>query len=118
MSEDRNPRQSMSVKFPAALALTVGDKQVEWGGIELCGYLMDTQPQFNMDAAGLRAGARIEIALTGKTNTDPLTIEWRDLELLQKAADKPRNGYPVQPARRALPYVDALNDATESGPAA
>ena len=112
---NRNPRQLMRVEFPSPLKDNDHPDR-EFGGIELIGYLMNTQPQFTMDKAGLQSAMRLEIAMRQKTNLTPLLIEWRDLQLLISAAAKPRNGYPIQPALACLPFINAFDVATEHVP--
>ena len=110
--EDRNPRQWMEIDVVETIPFNsideTGDKSKgRYGLIQLVSYLISTQPQFTLDLEGLRSGVRIEIALRGKTNDDALHLEWQEIERLQAAAKKPRNGYQVSPPLLVLPMVEA-----------
>jgi len=121
MSKDeakRNIRQLMLVQFPPPVSgdaelPTGGSVDQEWGGIQLLIYCKRTQPQFTSDREGLDACTRINIAVDGKKNDDPIYLEWQDLWRLLSALDKPRNGYPIHPPERCIPFIEALEDAEE-----
>jgi hypothetical protein len=104
--------QLMRVEFPTPLK----DGDLEWGGINLIAYLMDTQPQFETTKQDLRSSGRLDTALRGHTNKDVLFIELRDLKRLIEATEKPRNGWPIKPPRAALPFVEALELAKPATP--
>jgi hypothetical protein len=106
----RDDRQLMQVEPPEPLRDKAGQ---EFGMLNFVDYLINTQPQFNSDKPGLQSSTRIEVAMTGRKQDSPLRFEWRDLERIIEAAEKPRNGYPIGPARKILPFIDSLECAIE-----
>ena len=77
--------------------------------------LIDSDRQFVSDAAGLKASLRIEEALEKADRF--LQLEESDWSRLRQASDTPTAGFPLQPARRLLPFINAIQNASEKQPA-
>ena len=106
---ERNPRQLMELRFPDALK--IGDKM--FGGIEFLDWIARTQPQFSTTMNGLQAIARLQLAVKGKENGQPLHVEWRDVQLCREAVEQPKDGFPLTPPIENLRFCEALDDAEE-----
>lgn len=113
------------------------DTRTEFGVPELLTWLIDSEPAFNSDGVGIRAGARIESAIlewrskdelpeivttstataielaTGCGEIPSLRLDTADWELVSKHIEKPKGPYPVTPARRLRPHIDAIAAAKE-----
>lgn len=81
--------------------------------------IVDSQEEANKDAAGLRAGARIDAALADDPRVanpaaqDCVLLEEHDWQLLKRTVEAPTKGYPINPARKLLPFINAICDASE-----
>ncbi len=104
-------------------ALKVGDQT--FGLPDLLEFLINTDDQFNADGAGIRSGVRVETAIAAFRAGpigDPLPLEDQDWERAKNAAEKPTmrgqpGMYPIQPARKVTPFVDAIANAKTQAPA-
>jgi hypothetical protein len=78
-------------------------------------WLLNTDREFNIDGVSIRSAMRIENALNASTSDDEaatVQLDEQDWERLKRAAESPsQGGYPVQPARGALPWIDAITGA-------
>lgn len=117
--------KTMQVEQPESIVVDEGQEtERKFGLRDLIRFLIDTQPQFNNDGPGIRASWRIEREILDDTKDEgaPFQFQDRDLKLLCDAAEKPRTGmdrlgqqipaYPIRPARRLHPFVNALQSAT------
>ena len=73
-------------------------------------WLLNSDREFNTDGVSIRSAMRIENAL--KDAGHEVKLDEQDWERLKRAAESPsQGGYPVQPARGALPWIDAILSA-------
>ena len=78
-------------------------------------WLLNTDREFNTDGVSIRSAMRIENALNASDSNEEapmVQLDEQDWERLKRAAEAPsQGGYPVQPARGALPWIDAIVSA-------
>jgi hypothetical protein len=104
-----------SIKYPEALQMTLDGNPVVYGLDNYIVYLLDTCPEFNSAAKGIRAGARIESCIRniGKDSKDLcLVLDADDADLLMQVCEEPSKGFPFLPARPLLRFIDAIKDAS------
>lgn len=111
------------ITLPAPLRLgpepegDAADTRPEFGVPELLAWAVNNEPAFNRDGPGIRAGARIEAALATWAATDPhpatLRIDAAAWKIASEVLETPTAGYPITPARRLLPFLDAIATARE-----
>lgn len=118
-----------SIVIPAPVQLTIpqpGSEQpqtVAFGIRDLIVWALDTDPSFSSGSKALRQAARIEAAIRAlPASATELILDDEDVTALQAALDAPSKGYPISPARRLLPLIDAVAQAqpytTATAPAA
>ena len=114
-----------SIVIPAPIQLTLsqpGSEQpqtVAFGLRDLIVWALDSEPTFSASAKALRQSARIEAALRALSESSTeLVLDDEDVTALQSALDAPSKGYPISPARRLLPLVDAIANAAAYTPSA
>ena len=107
-----------SVIIPAPVQLTIpqpGSEQpqtVAFGLRDLIVWALDTDPSFSSGSKALRQAARIEAAIRALSESaTELVLDDEDVTALQSALDAPSKGYPISPARRLLPLIDAISNA-------
>lgn len=85
-----------------------------FGPADLVRWLLDSDKRFVSDAPGIRAAVRIETQLAKADRF--LALEDGDWVKLKEAAESPSVGYPLSPARRLAPFLDAISNAGERQP--
>jgi len=90
----------------------------------LIGYCITHDTRFNSSGAGIRASARMEAVLLAdeKGSAPWYRFSEGDWKLLCEALESPQpmpgsHAFPVMPARRLLPMIDAILGAGENEPA-
>lgn len=92
-----------------AIQIGSGDDASAMTFTDFVRWTLGTHPSFNSDGQGIRASVRIEsqLAAGGKK----LTLDAEDYDRLRSAADSPQGGYPIRPASRLVPFLDAIEGA-------
>lgn len=87
---------------------------------EFLNHFLNTDYRFNDGGPGIRASARIDAAVADTLPGDPVELRKDDLDLIVKVLEEPMAsvqgqkiaiGYPVRPARRVAPYLEAISEA-------
>ena len=115
-----------SIVIPAPIQLTLsqpGSEQpqtVAFDLRDLIVWALDSEPAFSASAKALRQSARIEAALRALPGNSSglLILDDEDVTVIQSAVDAPSKGYPINPARRLLPFIDAIANAKPYTPPA
>jgi hypothetical protein len=81
---------------------------VEFTFAKFVTYLLNSCKEFDGDAAGLRAGVRIEEAVGSGAEVALREDDWQKLKA---CATNPGVPYPCNPARAVVPYIDAIENA-------
>lgn len=92
------------------VSLPVGDGQPELDFRRFAKWLVTTHPRYNTDADGIRAAARLDRLLDDEALAE-IVLDTDDWQRLRDAAEKPHGGYPIRPAHRMLPIVEAIVEA-------
>lgn len=85
--------------------IQIGTEGATFSFDQFVGFLINTDARFNSDGAGIRSSVRIEAALKAEGD---LRLEDEDQARLTAVANAPSGGYPTQPARSCLPFVEAI----------
>jgi hypothetical protein len=97
---------------PEALKLGDGDDAEQMRFIDFIRWSLATHPLFNQEVNGCRSALRIEAEVKKvEAGSDRLAIELDDFNRLRKAVESPHGGYPIRPALRMMPFVDAVCEA-------
>lgn len=103
-----------TIAVPELVIVISEDQKMDFAGF--IRWTIATHPNFNQDAAGIRAAARLERKFEYITGTEPpksFDLDAEDLQRLRVAVENPQGGYPIRPAHRMLPFVDAVVDAQQ-----
>lgn len=77
-------------------------------------WLLATSQQYNTDSHGIRAAVRLEGHIEAiEMGADLFVLDNEDWNRLKSAIEAPVGGYPIRPASRMLPFVDAVVDAKD-----
>lgn len=108
-----------------------GIELIDWSFERVAQWVVDNHPSFNRTGPGIRQGATILAAIQGCNPLDLRQIKRTDCQALLNALNEPAAGYlppfthrdasgsvlPVSvPARRFLPYLDAVEAALAGNP--
>jgi hypothetical protein len=124
---------SRIITIPENIQISIANVGV-WSFYISCHHIVDTNTIFNKDGIGIRAGAKILLALENKLPGEEIELSDIEWKLLNEAFEKPEHGYiiPVSiketkeeldgtttdiekelniPNRMFLTYIDAVADA-------
>ena len=98
-----------------ALTLVLGEETRTFGFKDLVLWALNSDTRFNQDGPGIKSSIRIELALE-KAETE-VTLKAEDHSRLAEALGSPSSigggrGYPISPARKLAPFIDAVEHAT------
>jgi hypothetical protein len=113
---------SDKIKVTLTVELPDGSKkseEIELSALEVYAYLSDSDNEFNSDLKGTKSSMRIDTAIRNakKESLSYLVLEEEDWKRLKNAAEKPSAGYPIRPAKRIQPFIEAVINASDSPPA-
>lgn len=74
-------------------------------------WLVESQPAYNMNAVGARAGYRLMRLMENRPET--ITLDMEDWTILKDTIESPEKGYPVRPAQGLTPMIDAVTNASD-----
>lgn len=72
-------------------------------------WAINTAPAFNNSGVGIRSAVRIERAADEANGV--IRLDDEDYDRLLAVVKKPDAGYPINPARVVLPFLDAIEGA-------
>lgn len=103
----------MTIVAPSeVLKLGGGEDADQMRFIDFIRWSLATHPVFNHDANGCRSAVRIEAQMKRvEAGSNSFVVEFEDFNRLRKAVESPHGGYPVRPALRMMPFVDAVCEA-------
>ena len=118
------------ITIPENANIQIGD--TPWSFANCVRHVVDSDPRFNENGVGIRAGVRILAQLQDKNTGDVITLDEGDWKMLHEAMEQPKNGLipPLSlsksdgtsepltvPGRMFLQYLDCLRpEATEEKP--
>ncbi len=101
-----------TIAVPELVITITEDQKMDFVGF--IRWTIATHANYSQDAAGIRAASRLERKFEYVVGTEPpknFDLDAEDLQRLRVAVENPQGGYPIRPAHKMLPFVDAVVDA-------
>jgi len=97
-----------TISVPNLVITITEDQKMDFVGF--IRWTIATHSNYSQDAAGIRAASRLERKFE---NEHPISfdVDAEDLQRLRVAVENPQGGYPIRPAFKMLPFVEAVVDA-------
>jgi hypothetical protein len=102
----------LAIKVPTETIQLSGEKQDSMSFAGFIRWTLATHSNFNSDASGIRASARLERHIEKAEMPEEILLDEEDWQRLRVAVENPQGGYPIRPGSRLLPFVDAITSAT------
>jgi hypothetical protein len=103
-----------TITVPELVIIITEDQKMDFAGF--IRWTLATHASYNHDAAGIRAAVRLERKFEYIIGTEPtksFDLDAEDLQRLRVAVENPLGGYPIRPAHKMLPFVEAVVDAKQ-----
>jgi len=94
-----------TITVPDLVIEITDDQKMDFAGF--IRWTVATHTKYNSDAAGIRSAARLERKFEHNRPTS-FDIDAEDWNRLVVAAENPLGGYPIRPAYKLLPFVEAI----------
>lgn len=98
-----------TITVPDLIIEITDDQKMDFAGF--IRWTIATHSNYNTDSAGIRSAARVERKFERDRPTS-FDIDAEDLQRLRVAVENPQGGYPIRPAYKLLPFVEAIVSAS------